>query len=326
MPITIGVPIAGQLISGLFGASQANRNAKRISDAATSAQHGVLTSGQDASDRVAGAYTNAHDALESSNQVAQGKVNEGTDRANGTLQQGYDAQVGNLNPYLTAGSTGVQKLVDYATTRPAFSFNPSDLENDPGYQFQLGQGTAAVNNSASARGLLQSGNTLQDLTKFGQGLAGTYYNDAFNRALQTFNTNQNSTLANLSTLANIGQTATNQYDQATQFNSGTQAQNTSKAAYFGGTSDLDVSKFLSQLGLSAAQVEGLFGTDAANKAGQFGLTGAGASAAGGQGATNSILGSMKGIFNILGGINKPGSGLGNGPAGAPPEGGDGGYG
>lgn len=53
----------------------------------------------------------------------------------------------------------------------------------PGYQFQFDQGTAAVNALAGARGGLNSGRTLQDLTTFGQGVANQEYGNYFNRLM-----------------------------------------------------------------------------------------------------------------------------------------------
>lgn len=63
-------------------------------------------------------------------------------------------------------------------------FTPSDLQNDPGYQFNLGQGTNALNNANAAAGSLDSGAALKAAQQFGQGLADTTYNNAFNRNLQ----------------------------------------------------------------------------------------------------------------------------------------------
>jgi len=44
----------------------------------------------------------------------------------------------------------------------------------PGYQFQLSQGTQAIDRSQAARGLLNSGATGKALTQYGQGLAQNY--------------------------------------------------------------------------------------------------------------------------------------------------------
>lgn len=51
----------------------------------------------------------------------------------------------------------------------------------PGYQFQFDQGVAGVNALAGARGGLNSGRTMQDLTKLGQGIANQEYGTHMNR-------------------------------------------------------------------------------------------------------------------------------------------------
>ncbi len=315
--VTAAIPLIGSAVGGLLGMSGAGRAGKALANANIAAEHGSLAATQDAKDRIDRTLTDASTNVGSANQVAQDKVNQETERGNSTLQRGFDAQSANLNPYLAGGQTGINSLAQYASTRPAFSFNPSDLQNDPGYQFQLQQGTAATNNSAAARGLLSSGNTLQDLTKFGQGLAGTYYNDAFQRAKSTFDTNQNSTLANLSTLAGIGLNANSQFGQASENNSNQQAGNTIKAGYFGGTSDQDIAKYLSSLDLAGNTTAGQFGLQGAKTAGDYAVGAAGGTAAGIQGGTNSLLGGIKGVTNSLPAFLKKrgGGGGGNGDFG-----------
>lgn len=53
-------------------------------------------------------------------------------------------------------------------------------QNTPGYQFQLAQGTGALQNSAAASGGLLNGNTGEALVNYGQGLAGTTYQNYIN--------------------------------------------------------------------------------------------------------------------------------------------------
>ena len=55
--------------------------------------------------------------------------------------------------------------------------NPSSVTSTPGYQFQLQQGLNAVQGSAAAGGMLNSGNTLTALTKYGEDYASTQYNN-----------------------------------------------------------------------------------------------------------------------------------------------------
>ena len=55
--------------------------------------------------------------------------------------------------------------------------NPSSVTSTPGYEFQLQQGLNAVQGSAAAGGMLNSGNTLAALTKYGEDYASTQYNN-----------------------------------------------------------------------------------------------------------------------------------------------------
>lgn len=49
------------------------------------------------------------------------------------------------------------------------------FQTSPGYQFQMDQGRAAIDQSAIARGGLNSGSTVKALTQYGQGLANQEY-------------------------------------------------------------------------------------------------------------------------------------------------------
>ena len=54
---------------------------------------------------------------------------------------------------------------------------------DPSYQFRLGEGRKALENSAAARGVLNSGGTLADILNYGQQAASQEYQNIFNRDL-----------------------------------------------------------------------------------------------------------------------------------------------
>lgn len=87
------------------------------------------------------------------------------------------------------GTSGNTSAAGYGSlTTP---YNPGNLTQDPGYQFQLDQGTQALNRSAAAGGMLDSGAALKAAQQFGQGLAGTTYNNAFQRDLSTKQNNYN---------------------------------------------------------------------------------------------------------------------------------------
>jgi hypothetical protein len=65
----------------------------------------------------------------------------------------------------------------YANANPTGGTEYRGFQATPGYQFQFDQGTSAVNALAGARGGLNSGRTMQDLTTFGQGIANQEYSN-----------------------------------------------------------------------------------------------------------------------------------------------------
>ncbi len=96
-------------------------------------------------------------------------------------------------------------------TTPFTPRDPSQIAQDPAYQFQLGQGTQAINRSAAARGTLLTGGTLKSLDQYGQGLASTFNDKYYARDLgeyqlaqQNFYANQDRPFNKLSQLATLG--------------------------------------------------------------------------------------------------------------------------
>lgn len=71
-----------------------------------------------------------------------------------------------------------------------FSFTGEDLASDPGYQFGLNQGTQGIERGQASRGNFLSGAAMKELNRFNQDYAGTKFNEGFNRAQSTWNTNQ----------------------------------------------------------------------------------------------------------------------------------------
>lgn len=61
--------------------------------------------------------------------------------------------------------------------------------NTPGYQFRLGQGEQALQNSAAAQGLFGTGATLKNILGYGQDYASNEYNNEYGRELGTYNEN-----------------------------------------------------------------------------------------------------------------------------------------
>lgn len=124
------------------------------------------------------------------------------------IKPGYGAEttlselLGLNAPTGTGGTaTGTNLPGGYLTQ----TFNPTQqqLEQYPGYQFQLGQGDLAIQSANSASGSALSGPALKSLMSFNQGLAASNYSNYFNQ----FQQQQNNIFNRLSQIATIGQNA-----------------------------------------------------------------------------------------------------------------------
>lgn len=133
----------------------------------------------------------------------------------------------NLKPYLDLGNSAINPLLptmgylqgangDWTQDKTNYLMQnfsaptAAEAQATPGYQFTLDQGLKAVQNSASARGLGTSGAAMKGAASYATGLADSTYNDVFNRALQTFNTNYGAAanrVNRLNTLVGNGQNA-----------------------------------------------------------------------------------------------------------------------
>jgi len=101
-----------------------------------------------------------------------------------------------LNAPLNQQYAGTMPTVPTAAPMPEVPQAPAfagptweSVYADPGYQFALKQGMEATQNAQAAKGMLHSGATLKALSGLGQQTATQFYNDAFTRGLNTYNTN-----------------------------------------------------------------------------------------------------------------------------------------
>jgi hypothetical protein len=88
----------------------------------------------------------------------------------------YDLTRQDLAPWRQAGGAAIQ--AGAAMLQPGYDYTAS-----PGYQFRFNEGQRAVEGGAASKGMLMSGGTLKDLTRFGQGVAADDFNDQFNRQM-----------------------------------------------------------------------------------------------------------------------------------------------
>ncbi len=165
---------------------------------------GIAAAASAAGSAVAGAVgsENARAAQESAAEKALRVQQE----AAAQQQKNYDQQRADQMPWLDAGRASLE---DLAAQMKAGAFNntmdPSQIANDPGYQFRMAEGQKALERSAAARGGLNSGGTQKSLARYSQGLASEEFGNAWNRN-EMGNTNRYNRLAGM---AGVGQQAAN---------------------------------------------------------------------------------------------------------------------
>jgi len=137
-------------------------------------------------------------------------------RAADTQLEMFERQVELQEPFREAGLTAQNRMMtllgleggdpnDPNYGRYARDFSMSDFEADPGYGFRMSEGMKALERSSAARGGLLSGTTLKGVQRFGQDLASTEYQNAFNRYYAA----RNAQLNPLQGILGQGQSSTN---------------------------------------------------------------------------------------------------------------------
>lgn len=112
-------------------------------------------------------------------------------------------------PFANVGQGAVTTLGQlFGITPEGQQTGSADFSNffqSPDYKFALQEGTKALDFSNAAKGLLQSGNHLRDLTQFGQGLATQNFGNYFNRLLQLSQLGSNAASGQAQQIGNQGQ-------------------------------------------------------------------------------------------------------------------------
>lgn len=132
---------------------------------------GIL--GLDAGKPTMRAAVNNKDQYERLRDVGHATINDGQTEAIGALNQAVNA----YSPYAQTGQSA-NTMYENALGLNGVDGNTaatSAFQAGPGYQFSLDQGTQAALRGASAAGMLNSGNTLTALSRYGQGLANQEY-------------------------------------------------------------------------------------------------------------------------------------------------------
>lgn len=157
----------------------------------------------------------------------------GANKAAGAASSGYnsaaDAQRAmygqsrqDLMPYMNFGNNyALPGLTNFVNAGGLNMPTASTISSMPGYQFNFNQGLNALQNSAIAKGGLNSGNAMKAVMQYGQDYAGSQWKDYMNQNnqlmnqwLQLANLGQNSAAGSASNAMSSGNTLANIYANA----------------------------------------------------------------------------------------------------------------
>lgn len=127
----------------------------------------------------------ASDATSAANQAAANDVNEYNQTRTdlypyNAYGQQAAGQIAGLNA--TGWTTGQPDYLSQAAAALPGQMTQAQLEQTPGYQFQLAQGLQATQQNAAAQGLGMSGAALKGAASYATGLANSNYQTQFNNA------------------------------------------------------------------------------------------------------------------------------------------------
>lgn len=109
---------------------------------------------------------------------ADATIGAAQDELTSVLDPRYQTNMQIYNQQNNAWDAQENLYNQYSAKGQATPANISNIvDNLPGFQFAQQQGLNQIQNSASASGMLNSGNLLQSLDQFGQGLSEQYYNN-----------------------------------------------------------------------------------------------------------------------------------------------------
>lgn len=258
LPLIAGV--GSSLLSGVFGSKATKSAAQTQENAAKAAAAGTQKAVDAGQSMVTGSV-----------QDAQHGIGDAVTTANSGLGANADEILRMYAPYVGTGRESITSLADLASAggplANKFSFKQADLEADPGYQFTLDQGNDAIQKAAAARGGLFSSGTLKSIAKYTTGSASTHFDEAFNRAQKTFDTNRQAAVSRAGVLQNLagqGLTATTGGANALETTGIAQGQNLTRGAEYAGDKGLQGSIVNANLGVGGAQDVGNWLTQAAN--------------------------------------------------------------
>lgn len=136
---------------------------------------------------------------------AADKQAEAAEEAGRVSQRQFNQTRDDLTPYRQVGTLALSELHGRLPelTKP---FGMEDFQQSPNYQFNLEQGQKALDKAAAKRGTYYAPSTMQDLSRYSQGIASNEFQNSFNN----YQTNMGNIWQRLYGLSGMGQSAANQ--------------------------------------------------------------------------------------------------------------------
>lgn len=266
MPIT--ALVGGVMAAGSIGGAAIQANA---AGNAASAQQ---TAAQQVSQMAQNAATKAASTVSGATNTANTGLFGATQEGNEVIGNSLARQLALLSPYLKGGATSLGELQQIfsptgtlAAPQNQFKFTSADYANSPEFAFEQQQANLALQRSAAAQGTLMGGGTVRASDRLNTGLASTYLDQAFNRALSTYNTNRQNLLTRIQGLTNITGLGFNATGAGTQ-DIGAAGQltnaNIQNSAFQRAANTINSGMYQGNTGLQAAQISEGAITGAAN--------------------------------------------------------------
>lgn len=157
----------------------------------------------------ANATESASNTAADAQSYAADKALQGQREALAQQKEIYNNQRADFAPYKGIGERGVQ---DYTKLMNG----EYDMKQSPAAQYQLTQGTKALNRSLAARGLSGSGNAAQRLTELNSNIAASDWANQYSRITDALKIGQGAA----SSVANAGSQMANNYGQSANAQAG----------------------------------------------------------------------------------------------------------
>ncbi len=191
----LAIGLGASVLSGLLGSRSAKKAASAQSSAIANSQQILADSNIKAAELVAAGQHAAAAAIQAAGERAaqatleaaelgRAQIQKFFEIAQADIQAKWEIADGKLEPFRQQGLMASRELASMMgiedDTGQTHDFDNSDLEALPQFQFQMEQGTKALDRGSRSK---LSGGQYKALTEYGQGLASNVFNDRINQLM-----------------------------------------------------------------------------------------------------------------------------------------------